>query len=192
MVVVKCFCTRTLEDYIKNKESFLTIKQIAEMLDHNILTLRTNFPHLWEEIRKKNLSHQRRINKRDFNVRINAEAIQAFLKKILEGINNDPVSITDICKELGVTRPTLKIHFNDLLEEIKLKNKEAVSKRSITLKKNREIKLFETIHLLYNNGTYPSMRKVQEVLDFNIGFDKDFIDLWRETLKELNLPLRPN
>ncbi|MEH7459151.1 TniQ family protein [Bacillus sp. JJ1127] len=181
-----------LEDYINNKDCFFTVKQITEMLNCDILTLRSNFPHLWEEIRKKNLSRQGKTNKRYPSVRIDVETIQIFLERVLEGINNEPVSITEICKELGVTRPTLKIHFNDLLEEIKLRNKEVVSKRSITLKKNREIKLFETIHLLYDNGTYPSMRKVQEALDFNIGFDSDFIDLWRETLKGLNLPLRSN
>ncbi|HDR7950140.1 TPA: hypothetical protein QCY38_003832 [Bacillus toyonensis] len=105
-------------------------------------------------------------------------------------LNTDnPPSVAQVCKEIGVSRGFLAKRFPDIIVIISKKYKEAINKKREQSKHLRQEEMRETVLKIWSKSIYPSISVVQKEFEFNT-YEVELMNIWRETLIELGIPLR--
>ncbi|MBM7605936.1 AraC-like DNA-binding protein [Metabacillus crassostreae] len=180
-----------LVECIESTDS-LSIEKIGKNLNVTPQTLVNRFPELVHQIRSNYLESLKGNNTRvvgnkeepqhDYDyVEVNKQ-----LLRIFNSIIDEPFYLKEIAKEIGISQGRLKRNFSDIINSIKEKNEQIISTKKRKVQEERELKIIDTIKLLFSQGTYPSVETVDRFLDFTLN-DIRYLKIWRATLKELGI-----
>jgi len=173
----------------------ISLEEISNNLLVSVSALNNRFPILMEKIKNNNKSllikKDGLENNMNIKVSINFDLkeVKEKLLNILESINNKPVYIKDIAKNIGISDGRLRRNYKDIIIDISKKNKEIKIKNQENYYLKCKNRLIDTIFVLWHEGIYPGVETLQKHLDFCVNHPKH-LHTWREMLNELGIEKR--
>lgn len=171
-------------------ERVITLEQITTELKICSSTLKKYFPNLVEDIKVKNkLMAQKRgrftsISKKYKTIEM--KRVKEKLQEISNSIEEEPIYLSHIEEELGISQYRLRRKFPDLIKLISAKNKDSKQRKRRVYIDNCNQELINTIIHLISQDIYPGVDALQKHLNFKIN-NPVFLSVWRKTLMELGI-----
>ncbi|WP_436864771.1 TniQ family protein [Bacillus fungorum] len=163
------------------KMSYITKQTLVELL------CRQNIPLRKVEFNEKLIA----TNKKR---KLDRHYIQESLQIVIQ--TKRKVSLTQICKELHISYPTLTNNFNEYCEKIRINNNALIKKEAEKKLQEKKRLLRSTIEKMhFEEQKYPSMRAVGKRLGFKIVTFKSTNEIyleWVKILKDLSISYHRN
>ncbi len=171
-----------------HKPILQTLLKICYRLDINIIeVLSSNELHV-SLISEKDYNDISRENKNTNNSKVRRKIDWDNVEEKLIGIINNKdfntSSVREVARNLNCNARLLYSHFPDLCKKISEDHDIFIRYQKIRKDKEKRQKVLEVTFDLYNQGVYPTRRKVEAILDSNISLRrKDNYSIWKDAVK---------
>ncbi|WP_419393429.1 TniQ family protein [Cytobacillus praedii] len=178
-----------LEQYLQH-DNYESVREISMVLNSEVSILSNMFESLWEKVINKNKNISGKFSlptetENSFEVNRMYSIIINYLRTTLDR----PVYITEIERNLGITRFKIHKYFPEIISYIKERNIEVIKNNKEKVKQRRRELMEAAIIKLSSQGIYPSVRKVKKEMGYEFGYRTELVNLWREKLIELGIEI---
>lgn len=174
-----------LSNYI-NENSYRSILRITNDLGFEERVIKQAHKNLWDRVVKKNIEIENAYT--HIGGTNNSLEVERIRLQILEYLNQSadrPIYITDIKKDVCVSRFKICKYLPEIHEHINMRNKEIIQENKLRVDQKRREQIKKAIIQLISQGIYPSVRRVKKETGYEFGYKKELNDFWRMTVVEL-------